>query len=58
MSLGSVLKTPRNRLDIVTVETVVLPNLWDEEGSEDPEITTSGDMMSTWHQFVRVWYRA
>ena len=43
--------------DVVTVETVVLPNPWDEEGSEDPEITTSGDMMSSWHQFVRIWYR-
>ena len=42
----------------VTVETVVLPNLWDEEGSEDPAIAISGEMHSTWHQFVRVWYRA
>ena len=45
---------------LISVETVVLPNLWDrgEEGSEDPELTTSGDMMSSWHQFVRVWFEA
>ena len=44
---------------IINIETVVLPNLWDtgEEGSEDPDLTTSGDMRSSWHQFVRVWYR-
>jgi hypothetical protein len=45
-------------VDVVNVETIVLPNLWREEGSEDPEVTTSGDMMSTWYQFVRVWYRS
>ena len=44
--------------DVINIETVVLPNLWNEEGPEDPEITTSGDMMSSWHQFVRVWYRS
>jgi hypothetical protein len=46
--------------DVINIETVVLPNLWGsgEEGSEDPEIRTSGDMMSSWHQFIRVWYKA
>lgn len=46
--------------DLINVETVVLPNLWDsgETGSEDPEIHTSGEMASSWHQFVRVWYKA
>jgi hypothetical protein len=44
--------------DVINIETVVLPNLWDEEGSGDPEIYTSGNSASSWHQFVRVWYRA
>jgi hypothetical protein len=41
---------------IVNVETVVLPNMHAEEGSEDPDISTSGEMHSSWHQFIRVWY--
>lgn len=46
--------------NIISVETVVLPNLWNigEKGSEDPELNTSVNMMSSWHQFVRVWYEA
>ena len=43
---------------IINVETVVLPNIWSEDGSEDTELRTSGDMLSSWHQFVRVWYEA
>ena len=48
-----------NGYQIVNVETVVLPNIWDEdeEGSEDVDILTSGTNSSTWHQFVRVWYK-
>lgn len=43
---------------ILGVETVVLPNLHSrhEEGSTDPALRTHGDMPSSWHQFVRVWY--
>lgn len=43
---------------VLNVETVVLPNVWDmsEEGTTDASIRTSGDMASTWHQFIRVWY--
>ncbi len=41
---------------IINVETVVLPNMHCEEGSEDPDISTSGEMHSSWHQFIRVWY--
>ena len=43
---------------IINVETVVLPNIWSEDGSEDTDLRTSGDMLSSWHQFVRVWYEA
>jgi hypothetical protein len=50
----------RENPDVINIETVVLPNLWDggEEGTEDPELTASGEMFSSWHQFVRVWYKA
>lgn len=43
---------------VLGVETVVLPNLHSryEEGSTDPALRTHGDMPSSWHQFVRVWY--
>ena len=43
---------------ILNVETVVLPNVWDpgEDGTTDPSIRTSGDVSSTWHQFIRIWY--
>jgi len=49
-----------NGFEIVNVETVVLPNIWDsdEEGSEDVDILTSGTNASTWHQFIRVWYKS
>jgi len=47
-----------NELRVINVETVVLPNMWDsaENGTEDPEIWTSGDISSNWYQFIRVWY--
>lgn len=43
---------------VVNVETVVLPNMWEsgEEGTQDVDLATSGDMYSQWHQFIRVWY--
>ncbi|NQV25810.1 MAG: hypothetical protein HQ518_15740 [Rhodopirellula sp.] len=45
-------------LTVLNIETVVLPNVWDtsEEGTTDVSIRTSGEMSSTWHQFIRVWY--
>lgn len=42
---------------VVTVETVVLPNLWTEweQGSADPVLgSPSGGPL--WYQFIRVWY--
>ena len=49
----------RAGVEVLNVETVVLPNLDSpyEDGSEDPELHTSGDMASSWHQFIRIWYR-
>jgi len=48
-----------NHIDVVNVETVVLPNIWDsgEEGTKDVDLSASGKTATTWHQFIRVWYR-
>ncbi len=49
-----------NSFKIINIETVVLPNIWDEdeEGSEDVDLLTSGTNSSSWHQFIRIWYRS
>jgi hypothetical protein len=46
-----------NEIRVVSVETVVLPNIWNrfEEGSRDTALGV-GDSVSFWHQFIRVWY--
>ncbi len=46
-----------NSIDVVNIETVVLPEMWGEDGTTDTDLTTSGDMMNTWYQFIRVWYK-
>ncbi len=45
-------------VELVSVETVVLPNIWSrwEEGSSDASLTTSGESPSRWHQVLRCWY--
>jgi hypothetical protein len=50
----------RHGVHVMSVETVVLPNVWDEgeEGSTDSSLDVHDDYTSTWHQFVRVWYQA
>ena len=45
-----------NNISVINVETVVLPNMHNEEGSEDVSIRTSGEMSAHWYQFIRVWY--
>lgn len=47
-----------NRVNLICIETVVLPNLWSrwEGGSKDASIQTSGENPSRWHQFLRIWY--
>jgi len=47
----------QTQVEIVNIETVVLPEMWSEDGTTDTELTTSGEMMSSWYQFIRVWYR-
>jgi hypothetical protein len=45
-------------VELVNVETVVLPNLWAdwEQGTKDAALGgTSGS--PSWHQFIRIWYR-
>ncbi|MFI5256991.1 MAG: hypothetical protein ACHQRK_07000 [Gemmatimonadales bacterium] len=49
------------KIDVVSMETVVLPNIWshDEEGTTDASVETAQAMTSVneWNQFLRVWYR-
>ena len=49
-----------NKVRVISIETVVLPNIWSrfEEGSTDTALSTSGDSPSRWHQIVRCWYQA
>jgi len=46
-------------VSLMNIETVVLPNIHSpsEEGTTDPDVRTSGDFASHWHQFIRVWYQ-
>ena len=48
----------KTAVDVVNIETVVLPNIHRarEEGSADSSLHSSGEMATSWHQFVRVWY--
>ena len=48
-----------NNPDIISIETVVLPNIHDpeEEGSEDTMLGSDGQNASIWYQFIRIWYR-
>lgn len=48
-----------NRVSVISIETVVLPNIWArwEEGTVDASLGTSSDSPSRWHQFLRCWYR-
>jgi hypothetical protein len=50
----------RQGVRVMGVETVVLPNVWDEgeEGFTDASLDVEDDSYSTWHQIVRVWYEA
>ena len=47
----------QQQVRVINVETVVLPNIWREEGTEDVDLRVF-DGHATWHQFVRVWYDA
>jgi hypothetical protein len=45
-------------IDIINVETVVLPNVKNVEDASEVGIYTSGEMSSHWYQVVRVWYQS
>lgn len=48
----------KNRVRLVSIETVVLPNIWSrwETGPADASLVTSSDNPNRWHQFIRCWY--
>ena len=48
-----------NSIKVINIETVVLPQIWDkgEEGTKDPELRVNGEWTTTWHQFIRIWYK-
>ena len=45
-------------VQVLNVETLVLPNVSDEAGAMQTNIRTSGEMSSYWRQILRVWYEA
>ena len=47
-----------NSIDVITVETVALPNIHNdvEDGTGDTELSATN--YSLWYQFIRLWYRA
>jgi hypothetical protein len=47
----------RNEIDVMNIETVALPNIDIEEGSNDSHLRASGEMSTHWFQIIRVWYR-
>ena len=49
-----------NNIQVLNVETVLMPNIHNrhEEGSQDTNLATPGELYSHWYQFIRVWYRA
>lgn len=48
----------KSKVDVLNIETVVLPNPWadEEEGTADAELS-SGRPMTNWYQVLRVWFR-
>jgi hypothetical protein len=43
------------QVKVVSIETVVLPNVWTEGGTSDIELGTMSGW-ANWYQFIRVWY--
>ena len=44
-------------VQVLNVETLVLPNVSNEAEALQTNIRTSGEMSSYWRQILRVWYR-
>lgn len=45
-------------VQVLNVETLVLPNVGNEVEAQHTNIRTSGEMSSYWRQMLRVWYEA
>lgn len=45
-------------VQVLSVETLVLPNVSNEAEALHTNIRTSGEMSSYWRQILRVWYEA
>jgi hypothetical protein len=45
-------------VQVLNVETLVLPNVGSEVETQQTNIRTSGEMSSYWRQVLRVWYDA
>lgn len=48
----------KEKIDVINIETVALPNIHQEEGSSDTQLRASGDYSTYWYQFIRIWYRS
>lgn len=49
----------REHVEVINLETVVLPNMYDPDqtGSIDTDLVSSKESKTHWYQFLRVWYR-
>ena len=45
-------------VQVLNVETLVLPNVSNETEAQQTNIRTSGEVSSYWRQILRVWYEA
>ena len=45
-------------VQVLNVETLVLPNVSNEAEAQQTNIRTSGEVSSYWRQMLRVWYEA
>ncbi|HEX8250474.1 MAG TPA: hypothetical protein VF599_20030 [Pyrinomonadaceae bacterium] len=43
-------------VNVINIETVVLPNMADPAEAEAAESFSSGEHSTSWSQFIRVWY--
>ncbi len=48
----------KSGVQVLNVETLVLPNVSNEAGAQATNIRTSGEVSSYWRQILRVWYEA
>ena len=48
----------KSGVQVLNVETLVLPNVGNETEAQATNIRTSGEMSSYWRQMLRVWHEA